>query len=154
MELQWPSARAHRLFTSVEEALGWIGRAELRKVLEELGPLIDEARGEAPLVRALRDHLDRSLGDATVEAAARALGLSPRTLQRELRGQGTRFALELQRARLRAACQLLAHSEEKVEAIARRVGCASSSQLSALFRRHLDETPARYRARGQPIEKG
>lgn len=142
-----------RLFSSVPEALAFIDREDLREVLDELGPIIDEARGVLPLVRALREYLDRSLADATLEATSRALALSTRSLQRELREQGTRFALELARARLRAACQMLEHSDEKVESIARRVGCASSSQLSAIFRQHLGETPARYRARRQPIGK-
>jgi AraC-like DNA-binding protein len=45
------------------------------------------------------------------------------------------------------AGQLLAHSDEKIEAIARKVGCSSSSRLSTLFRKAVGETPAQFRAR-------
>jgi len=136
-----------RFFSSVAEALDFIGREDLRQVLDQLGPIVEEARGQAPLLRALRDYLDGALAGATLEAAAGTLARSSRSLQRDLREQGTRFALELARARMRAACQMLEHSDEKIESIARRVGYASSSQLSGVFRQHLGETPARYRAR-------
>lgn len=141
-----------RFFSSADEALAWMGRPELSEVLEEANRLADQARGVAPLIRSLRHHLDGSLGSATVGAVAHALGLAPRSLQRELGRYETSFRLELMRARVRAACLMLEHSDEKIEAIARRIGWASSSQMSAIFRREVEETPAQYRARrrGEP----
>lgn len=136
-----------RFFSSVAEAVEWLEHPELPGVLEELAPIVDEARGVPAVVRALRDHLERHLEGATIGAAARAVGQSPRTLQRELKRHGTSFTAEIARTRLRQASALLEHSDEKVEVIARRVGCASSSQLSGLFRQQLGETPAQYRAR-------
>jgi AraC-like DNA-binding protein len=136
-----------RFFSEVAEAVEWLGREDLLPVLDALGPIVQEARGVPPLLRSLREYLDRSLSDATVKEAAHALGLSPRSLQREMRDQGTQFTHELMQARVRAACVMLEHSDEKIESIARRVGCTSSSQLSGLFRREVGETPARYRTR-------
>jgi AraC-like DNA-binding protein len=136
-----------RFFASVAEAAEWLGNPELFTVLDEVNRLVDEARGVAPLIRALRDHLHRSLAGATLEDMAQRLGLSPRSLQRELRRHGTRFTLEVMNQRVRTACNMLEHSDEKIESIARRVGCISSSQLSAIFRQNVGETPARYRAR-------
>jgi AraC-like DNA-binding protein len=100
-----------------------------------------------PTVRALREYLGRALRDATVEGGARTLGVSPRTLQRELRHARTHFTAELLRARVDAACEKLAHTDEKIETIAREVGCISASQLSTLFRRSLGETPGQFRTR-------
>jgi AraC-like DNA-binding protein len=136
-----------RFFASRGAALEWLARAEAPPILDEIERLVAEARGIPPVVRELRGHLDGALADATVEGAARALGRSPRSLQRELREARTSFGAELTRARVRVACALLAHGDERVEAIARRVGCLTSSRLSVLFRKELGETPAAYRAR-------
>jgi AraC-like DNA-binding protein len=136
-----------RFFSSMAEAMEWMDCPELLEVLDQIGPAVDEARGVSPMLRSLRAHLEANLGAATLETASQALGLSPRTLQRELQREATSFTGELMQARLRAACALLEHSDEKVDTVARRVGSASSSQLSELFRRELGETPAMYRAR-------
>jgi AraC-like DNA-binding protein len=136
-----------RFFSSLAEGLEWLERPELLEVLDEIGPVVDEARGTSSLLRSLRQHLEGGLAGATLEAAAQALGLSPRTFQRELQREGTSFTAELMQARLRTARVLLEHSDEKIDAVARQVGAASSSQLSELFRRELGETPALYRAR-------
>lgn len=130
-----------------DEAVAWLERPELRAVLDRVTDLADNARGTAPILRQLRDHLDRAIATATIEGAAAELGMSTRTLQRELHEQDTQFSHELMHARVRAALQLLEHSDEKIEAIARRVGCSSSSYLSQIFCRVIGETPAEFRAR-------
>ncbi len=136
-----------RFFPSVEKALAWLERPELPAILEAVTGIVNEVRGVAPLVHALRQYLDTSLLGATVQDAAVALSLSPRTLQRALQAEGTRFSVELVNARLRAASRLLEYSTDKIEVIARRVGFASSSQLSAIFRREMGETPTDFRER-------
>jgi AraC-like DNA-binding protein len=138
---------ALRFFGSVDEAFAFLDRAELPAVLDEVTQIADGLRGMSPLIRALHAYLDQSLGGASIERAARGCGVSPRTLQRQLAALGTQFTRELMRARVRAACAQLEHSDDKVEVIALRVGCSSSSQLAAVFRRHIGETPAQYRQR-------
>jgi AraC-like DNA-binding protein len=136
-----------RFFASLDDALAWIDRPDAAVALEEAQRLADEARGVSPLLRALRHRLTESLEHANVQEMARALGLAPRSLQRELGRHDTSFRIELTRARVQAACLLLDGSDDKIEAIARRVGWASSSQMSAIFRKAVGETPAQYRAR-------
>jgi AraC-like DNA-binding protein len=136
-----------RFFATLEEAQAWLERPELAGVLDEVGRITSEVHGMEPLLRALRDHLEQNLIDASLESAAQALGLSARSLQRELKRLETQFTTELMQARLRVACQMLVHSDEKIDAIARLVGCSSSSRLSALMRVHVSETPAEYRER-------
>lgn len=136
-----------RFFASRMEAIGWLARPELGEVLQEVDERVDGARGLSPLVRRLRDALERQLDGASLEGAAHTLGTTSRSLQRELMRTGTSFSAELMGARVRAACAMLVHSDEKVESIARRVGCSSSSQLSALLRRSTGETPAQFRSR-------
>jgi transcriptional regulator GlxA family with amidase domain len=48
---------------------------------------------------------------------------------------------------VRVAIKMLTETDEKIEAIARDVGCVSASQLSALFKKHVGDTPARVRER-------
>ena len=143
-----------RFFSDTGSALDWIERDDASRVFADMERAADEARGHSPLLRALREHLEGALADATLESAARVLGRSPRALQRELRRLGTRFVAELTRARVRSACALLEHSDETVEQISRRVGCSSASQLSAIFRQELGETPARHRARRRAASDG
>ena len=142
-----------RFFTTAEEAQAWLDRPDLATALDEALALADEARGVTPLLRSLRHRLDGALDRAPVTTMARALGIPPRTLQRELARQQTSFRLELTGARVRAACLLLEASDDKIEAIARRAGWSSSSQMSAIFRRQLGETPASYRARRRAVSK-
>jgi len=126
--------------------LGWTERLDALAAVDETSRIAGEARGQPPVVQRLRGWLERSLIGASVDAAAGGLGMSVRSLQRELREAGTCFTAEVHTARIRVACELLGDTDDKIEVIARAVGSASTSQLCAMFRRHLGLTPARYRA--------
>lgn len=137
-----------KFFGDSAEAIGWLGWGpEKILAIDEAAGLMAAARSITPTVQELRAWLDRSLVGPTLESAASALRVSTRTLQRELKAASTTFTAEVHAARIRAATAMLAESDEKIEAIAHAVGCISASQLSALFRKHIGETPARYRAR-------
>jgi AraC-like DNA-binding protein len=139
-----------RFFAVPDEAHDWLDHPELRHALAAIQPLVDTERGLSPVLRSVRRYLERSLESATIEGAALEAGLSPRSLQRELRRHQTSFSGELGAARIRVACELLTFSDDKIENIARQVGCATSSHLSRFFRRTVGETPAEYRARTKP----
>jgi AraC-like DNA-binding protein len=136
-----------RFFSTRGAAVEWLGHGETTPILDEVERLVGELRGIPPLVRDLRSYLEGVLVAPSITAAARTLRRSVRSLQRELRQSHTSFGAELSRARVRAACALLYESDEKIEAIARRVGCITSSRLSELFRKELGETPLAYRTR-------
>jgi transcriptional regulator GlxA family with amidase domain len=93
----------------------------------------------------LRQYFDRALADAALQDAASELRISVRTLQRALSDAGSSFRRELARARVERAATLLAMTDDKVAAIARRVGCASTSHLWVLFRRFGLGSPIEYR---------
>lgn len=123
-----------RLFTDPDEAYAWADPAQGRAA----AGLVETLRAELgvgdvePRVRAF---VASHLRTATVEACAASLGLSTRSLQRKLRDQGTSFRSLLAEERARAAHALLRTSQGKIEAVARAVGCSSSSQLGVLLRR-------------------
>ena len=132
------------LFTDRREGLQWLGvsAAELAELVE----LLQALDGSSPVVRRLRHHLATDLR-ADVDSAARALGLSSRSLQRALRAAGTSFRNELDRARIRAAEALLVDTDDKLEAVAKAVGLSSRAAFSELFLRHAGEAPGEFRAR-------
>ena len=107
----------------------------------------DRQRGRAVLLSRLAAYLGRDLIAPTLEGSAAALGMSRRTLQRELARLGTSFSDELRGARLTAAKSLLIHSDLKIDAIALKVGLGTASRMSAMLRRELDVTASDLRAR-------
>ncbi len=135
-----------RLCATRAEAVTWLDRCDAREAVGKIDRIVEHCRRIAPVVRRLREYLDHSLVSPNIGEAARACALAPRTLQRELRQQGTSFSVELASARLRAACALLVASDDKVDAIARKVGCQTASRLSELFRRVMRQTPTQYRS--------
>lgn len=131
------------VFGDAAAACAWLGVDGAGLVAE----LHAEVTGTPRVRPALRAYLDRHLAGASVEEAARALALSPRSLQRRLGEAGTTFSEELAEARVRAARRMLADGDAPLTAIAYDVGCASLQHFSALFRRRTQESPSAFRAR-------
>jgi AraC-like DNA-binding protein len=100
-----------------------------------------------PLVGELRTLLRGHGGKLTIDEAARRLGRSPRTLQRDLEAVGgTSFRDEQARARLAAIAELLAASDDKIATIAGRVGL-SAGGLNRLIRDRIGTTVDAWRQR-------
>ena len=89
--------------------------------------------------------LERTPGLA-VDEAAKALGLTGRTLQRRLQAEGTTFLAESRKATVRRAKHLLSTTDDKVADIARAVGCATAQHFTELFRTETGVPPAAWRA--------
>ncbi len=123
-----------------EEAARAVERPDAIELLAALAALI-----EAPL----RARVARLLADGTdgIAAIGRELGLAPRTLQRRLASEGASYAQIVRETMVERAKVLLATSDDKLELIARRVGCPSPSHFTASFRRVTGETPSAWRAR-------
>jgi AraC-like DNA-binding protein len=113
-----------------------------------LDALYDEVAGAGQVVAAVRDWLDRHLLGAEIAHAARALGMSERTLQRKLGGSGTTFKDQVADARIRAAKTRLRETDAPLTEIAYDVGCASLQHFSRMFRKRVGQSPSAYRARG------
>lgn len=136
-----------RVFADLHEALRWLDVHDHLPALVELDRLHAQIAGVSPAVRALRDCLAACLQTASIDATARALGMSTRTLQRQLRDAGTSFKRELVGARVRAAQAMLLDDDAKLAAIASEAGFASPQHLSVTFRTATGETPSEWRAR-------
>jgi AraC-like DNA-binding protein len=143
--LVFPAA-ARGVFTSLGEALGWLGRPDAG---ERLGPALERlgssADGGSPLVARLRGVLRTAGLGLDLADVARHLGVSARTLQRELRAQGTTFRQERVRERAETAAGLLVDTDLKIETIAERVGFAAAPQFTTFFRTRTGLPPDRWR---------
>ena len=135
------------LFDSSADAFAWLCLQGIDGLHQEVSMLIDEVLGLSPIVHQLRLWLVEHLSEADVGASATALNLSTRSLQRHLRLAGTSFRSELDRARVRAAEDLLLHSDTKIEVIARELGWSSSAHFTDRFRQLKGESPSEFRAR-------
>jgi AraC-like DNA-binding protein len=137
-------------FTDLRGALAWIGRADAAALDVELEAILVEASGTPAMLRRLRARLDASPGGLALPAAARALGVTERSLQRRLKSWSTTFQAEQNRAQVRVAQRLLRERDAPLAEIASEVGCASLSHFSALFRRITGEAPSDWRKRHAP----
>lgn len=112
-------------------------------ILAQLPPLDDDllARLEQFVVGALPE--DR----AGVSAAARALGMSTRTLQRRLRERGIVFARLVEEVRRRLSARYLADPTLTLGEIAWLLGYSESSAFNRAYRRWTGRSPSADRRR-------
>jgi AraC-like DNA-binding protein len=141
-----PPPFPEEFFVDLAEALAWLERESERSVLEEVDLLRTEAVGITPLLQELRGMLAERRR-LPLHDAARALGLSDRSLQRKLAAAGTSYQEELTLATVRLAQQLLLAPGATVAGVAFDVGCASPQHLNTLFRKVVGETTTGWRDR-------
>jgi AraC-like DNA-binding protein len=98
-----------------------------------------------PVRRALHDAL-RAGDDASLDAVARRLGLTPRALQRHLKAQGSGYAAELDIVRRDLALVLIAQ-RLTLQEVAFLVGFSEAAAFHRAFRRWTGEAPGHYRSR-------
>lgn len=100
------------------------------------------------LLAEVRQIVGRALPEApTLSAVARAVGVSPRTLQRRLAERGLQIHALLDEARRERALALVDDRTLSLERIAERVGFAASAPFFRAFRRWTGTTPGAFRAR-------
>jgi AraC-like DNA-binding protein len=130
-----------QLCTTIEEAETWLEVPTVAPVTE----VCEASSAGHSTTTALVAVLERTPGLA-VDEAAKALGLTGRTLQRRLQAEGTTFLAESRKATVRRAKHLLSTTDDKVADIARAVGCATAQHFTELFRTETGVPPAAWRA--------
>ncbi len=136
-----------RIFPEARAGFDWLERPDGPRTCDEVTALAERITGVSPWRRILGDLLRDTPDDVTLAAAARRLGRSERSLQRDLQQGGTTFRAELEAARVELARALLVDTDLKIDSVARKVGCASAAHFATLFRRVAGETPSAYRER-------
>jgi AraC-like DNA-binding protein len=85
------------------------------------------------------------LPEARIDSVARALAITPRTLQRRLDDESVRFTDVLDRVRDDLAREWLASSERSLGEIAARLGFADLATFGRAFKRWTGTTPGAFR---------
>ena len=127
-----------------EEAFRVVLGSDGDALREEISGYVDRFAGTPPLIGELGGLLRSHKGDLTLERAAQRLRRSARSLQRDLEAAGTSFRGEQAKARLVAAAELLAANDDKLAAIAARLGISASS-LNRLIRDRVGKTVEEWR---------
>jgi AraC-like DNA-binding protein len=115
-----------------------------------LGPRAEQLlieSGSEDAVAQVRAVLRRMLNgdEPTMGAVARALGTSPRSLQRRLAEARTSFAALLNEVRHELACERLVHSDIDLAEISFLLGFADARSFHRAFKRWEGVTPLEYR---------
>ncbi|WP_194905433.1 helix-turn-helix transcriptional regulator [Catenulispora rubra] len=97
-----------------------------------------------PWTTAVTDLL-QDMSQPGLAATARALAVSPRTLQSKLMQEGTSFAAIADDLRREQALTLLSQPDLAVTAIAARLGFSTPSALTRAFHRWTGKAPSEYR---------
>lgn len=134
------------VFDNSASALDCLGARDSAQLAISLDESVATWMGMPPIVAALRTHLASSLVQPDIDAAAAALSVSTRTLQRKLTAEGTRFQREVMLARLEAVIARLEESDHPLAAIAFDTGFSSPQHMSRAFRKHVGQSPGDYRA--------
>lgn len=91
-------------------------------------------------------HARLETGNASVERIAKAVGVSPRTLQRQLQVAGTSLRALVEEARKDIAIRELATTDRSITDLAFLLGFSETSAFDRAFRRWTGKTPLAYRA--------
>jgi AraC-like DNA-binding protein len=84
-------------------------------------------------------------GQVSLEAVARRLGMSPRTLQRRLRDEETSHHEVLEQVRRAVATRMLAGSDTGIAEVACAVGFSEPAAFHRAFKRWTGRTPSEFR---------
>lgn len=107
---------------------------------------IDAATSVSSRVLRLLESV-RGTGLPVLEAVAAQLKVSPRTLRRQLSGEGARYQALLDQVRHKRALELLRHGRLSIDEIADGLGYSDPSNFGRAFRKWEGVSPTAWRAR-------
>ncbi|MGX1742439.1 AraC family transcriptional regulator ligand-binding domain-containing protein [Bosea sp. NPDC055353] len=85
-------------------------------------------------------------GSVSIDRAARPMGTSVRTLQRELNRAGTDFRSLANAARLQRATELLRHMNGSITRVSAEMGYSSPANFARAFQKATGRTPSEFRS--------
>ena len=81
----------------------------------------------------------------SLQSVAKAVSMSPRSIQRRLMEQGTSFSQVLERSRRQRAIQLLVKEDLNISEIARMLGYSDPSNFGRAVRKWTGQSPKQWR---------
>ncbi len=120
--------------------------AEMLRICEERCQAILERLGSGGrIVDRVRSHLVAARDGFRLEAVAARMAMSPRTLRRRLREEGTSFRGVVGDVRKSLALDYLESSDLPLEEIAGLLGYEDAANFNRAFRKWVGDSPGRYR---------
>jgi AraC-like DNA-binding protein len=116
----------------------------LEGLLDASARLLEQGAGYLSKVRREIDGC-MELGEVTLESVASRLAMTPRTLQRRLRDEGTTFRRMLDDYRRELASRYLTNALLTVDEVAYLLGFSESSAFHKAFKRWTSKAPAEFR---------
>jgi AraC-like DNA-binding protein len=111
-----------------------------------------DRRGAAPrdILAVISEHIRLQVrgGSISIDSTARAMGISIRTLQREMNREGTDFRSLSNAARAGRADELIRHTDVSITRIAAELGYSTPANFSRAFRNATGLNPSALRAAG------
>lgn len=127
--------------------------AALDQMLRRALPiLVWPYRRDRLLSRRVRRLLQQPHAAHTAETLATRLGLSARSLHRQLQGEGTSLQALKDEVRRERASDLLLRTQWPIARVARAAGFTSDKSFARAFRQWTGHTPQTHRQRGSPLE--
>jgi len=126
------------------------GNAELNAMLKTLAvPILKSLTHQASCESKVRIAFSSLLpkGEGNLACIAQAVGLSKRTLQRQLKSEQTSFGFVLEEYRKERVEHYLLETEQSILEIALLLGYSDSNSLNVAFRNWFDDCPSAYRKR-------
>ncbi len=138
-----------KVFDSMDEALRWMGfeSGAAARVVATVDAMVEAIRAIPAALQSVRKLIGELHGKLTLREAARAAGVSARTLQSQLLAAGTSLRAETNTARVQWAQRLLDDTDHKITSIAFEVGCSSLQHFSTLFSKATGISPSAWRSR-------
>ncbi|NKB88132.1 MAG: helix-turn-helix domain-containing protein [Acidobacteria bacterium] len=121
------------------------------QLYEQLVFIADLTSADPVCTGPLRQMVEQTVrsGELSLESVAQTLRLSPRTLQRRLRAEGTGFRAILNQVRVDLARDLLVQTDLPIAAIAQRLRYSDDKSLRNALRAFTGMTPTQIRAAGE-----
>jgi AraC-like DNA-binding protein len=115
--------------------------AQAERVLQRV---VGESSYSERLKRLVQSKLPEVL---PMSEAARALGMSERSLRRRLSDEGASYSQLVEHSQIELACNMLENPAKTIKEVAHETGFAAQSAFHRAFKRWKGTSPAQYRAR-------
>jgi AraC-like DNA-binding protein len=116
-----------------------------RMYVDDCQHKLKAASADAPLGIRVREAMVTYDGEVNLDEVSAKLGLTPRTLQRRLKEEGTSFRDAIADFKIERACTLLTSTRLSIAEIGSRVGYGDAAAFSNAFRHRLGFGPRDFR---------
>lgn len=151
--VRFGGARSELVFpsTTLQKPVAMADAAFRKHAEQRAADLLEDLTGHPPLLRQIKHALLQRMasGEVALDDVARELHMSPRTLQRRLKGLDTSFHGVLESVRSNSALQLVTQGQTPLAEVAFVLGYSDQSTFNSAYKRWHGTSPGRARRAAQ-----